>query len=102
MQAASLNDHDLAAVPRMANPRMRFPRILLSDGAGEVDAVGAGVTAWQVGERATSLFFPDWQGGRPAFDKFRRVTGDTIDGVMAEFVVAPETALMPVPAHLAG
>jgi len=100
IRAASLNYHDLAAVLGMANPKMQFPRIPLSDGAGEVDAVGAGVTNRQVGERVTSLFFPDWQGGRPTFDKMSRVTGDTIDGVMAESVVVPAEAVMPVPDHL--
>lgn len=100
IQAASLNYHDLAAVLGMANPKMQFPRVPLSDGAGEIDAVGEGVTTRQVGERVTSLFFPDWQGGRPAFDKMSRVTGDTIDGVMAESVVVPASAVMPVPEHL--
>lgn len=100
MQAASLNYHDLAAVLGMANPKMQFPRVPLSDGAGEIDAVGAGVTGRQVGERVTSLFFPDWQGGRPTFDKMSRVTGDTIDGVMADAVVVPASAVMPVPRHL--
>jgi NADPH:quinone reductase-like Zn-dependent oxidoreductase len=100
MQAASLNYHDLAAVLGMANPKMQCPRIPLSDGAGEIDAVGAGVTDRQVGERVTSLFFPDWQGGRPTFDKMSRVTGDTIDGVMADAMVVPASAVMPVPEHL--
>ncbi|GIS01716.1 MAG: hypothetical protein CM15mP103_02670 [Gammaproteobacteria bacterium] len=37
----------------------------MSDGAGVVTAVGDGVTAYSVGEKVLSYFFPKWGGGRP-------------------------------------
>lgn len=100
MKAASLNYHDLAAVLGLANPRMGLPRIPLSDGAGEVVEVGPGCSRWQCGDRVTSVFFEDWRAGRAAVEKMARVTGETVDGVMADYRVVPEHALMAVPEHL--
>lgn len=100
MKAASLNYHDLATVLGLANPRMGLPRVPLSDGAGEVVETGEGCTSWQAGDRVTSVFFPGWQSGRPGVEKMAAVTGETVDGVMAEYRVVPERALMTAPAHL--
>jgi NADPH:quinone reductase-like Zn-dependent oxidoreductase len=100
MRAASLNYHDLATVMGMANPRMELPRIPLSDGAGEVIATGRGCTALKTGDPVTTVFFQDWLSGRPALEKLGRVTGETVDGAMAEYALFPEQALMPAPDHL--
>src|SRR5690625_4782252 len=62
--AGSLNYHDLlvanGGIPTADN------RVLLSDGAGVVDAVGEGVTEFAVGDHVVSTFFPVWPAG-PAF-----------------------------------
>ena len=55
--AASLNYRDLMVVRGQYNPRMALPRILGSDAAGEVVAVGPAVTLFQPGDRVASLFF---------------------------------------------
>lgn len=100
MHAASLNYHDLATALGFANPRMALPQVPLSDGAGEVIAVGEGVTALQVGDRVCSLFFPDWQAGPPSIAVLRRVTGETAPGVLQDVMVASADAFIRIPEHL--
>ena len=98
VRASSLNYHDLAVAMGMipTDPG----RILLSDGAGEVDAVGDGVTGWKTGDRVLSLFFPNWQSGPPEMSGLLGVPGDHRDGFAAEYVCVPETALTPMPSGL--
>ncbi len=62
-KAASLNYRDLLITKGQYNPRMMMPRVLGSDAAGEVLAVGDGVTKWKTGDRVTSLFFQKWMEG---------------------------------------
>lgn len=95
VRASSLNYHDLAVVMGMIPSEAG--RILLSDGAGEVDAVGDGVTRWHKGDRVMSLFFPNWQSGRPELSSLMGVPGDHVDGFAAEFVCVPESALTRMP-----
>jgi NADPH:quinone reductase-like Zn-dependent oxidoreductase len=100
LHAASLNYHDLATALGFANPKMALPQVPLSDGAGEVMALGEGVTSLAVGDRVTTLFFPDWQSGRPSLPVLRRVTGETVPGALQDILVVPASALIPAPAHL--
>ncbi|MFN3714997.1 MAG: zinc-dependent alcohol dehydrogenase family protein [Alcanivoracaceae bacterium] len=100
MQAASLNYHDLATALGFANPKMPLPQVPLSDGAGEVVALGEGVASLAVGDRVTTLFFPDWQAGRPSLPVLRRVTGETIAGALQDYLLVPASAMIPAPANL--
>ncbi|MGP1282138.1 MAG: zinc-dependent alcohol dehydrogenase family protein, partial [Parasphingopyxis sp.] len=72
-------------------------RILMSDGAGEVVAVGEGVTGWKTGDPALSLFFPLWPDGEGANEKRLGVPGDHADGFAAEYVAAPASAFTKAP-----
>ncbi|MFZ5722534.1 MAG: zinc-dependent alcohol dehydrogenase family protein [Pseudomonadota bacterium] len=100
LAAASLNFHDLATILGLANPRMVLPRVVLSDGAGTIDAVGPGVTARRAGERVSSTFFPRWPAGAPTRARLAYVPGEHLDGCLADFVVLPADGVMPVPPHL--
>ena len=97
---ASLNYHDLAAVLGMANARMPLPQVPLSDGAGEIDALGEGVSRWSQGDRVTSRFFPQWEAGAPSLPVLRQVTGETITGVAAQYTLVDQAALLAAPATL--
>ncbi|MGB0407489.1 MAG: alcohol dehydrogenase catalytic domain-containing protein, partial [Pseudomonadales bacterium] len=61
VQASSLNFHDYAVVAGMLP--VEEGRIPMSDGAGVVTAVGAGVTEFAVGDSVLGCFFPAWQDG---------------------------------------
>ncbi len=95
VRASSLNYHDFVVV--MGGIPTPDGRIPMSDGAGEVVAVGDGVTKWKVGDKVLSLFFPGWQSGQIEAAGFQSVPGDGADGFAAELVAAPETAFTRMP-----
>jgi NADPH:quinone reductase-like Zn-dependent oxidoreductase len=68
--------------------------------AGEVVAVGEGVTAWKPGDRVAAIFMQNWLDGPPTAAKSRRALGGDIDGMLAEYVVLKETGLVAIPDHL--
>jgi NADPH:quinone reductase-like Zn-dependent oxidoreductase len=73
--------------------------IPVSDGAGEVVALGPGVQRTHVGDRVTAGLFPSWLDG-PFGPEHLPQLGGSLDGMLAELVVLPESALVPVPRHL--
>ncbi|MFT4249612.1 MAG: NAD(P)-dependent alcohol dehydrogenase [Pseudomonas sp.] len=91
LHASSLNFHDLQ-VAKGGIPT-DDGRILMSDGAGVVEAVGEGVAEFKVGDHVVSGFFPQWPDGLPyaAVGNFRGTPGDGIDGYAAEVAVRPAT-----------
>jgi len=99
-RAAALNYRDLMIVLGDYNPKMQLPRILGSDAAGEVLAIGGAVTLFQPGDRITSLFFQDWLDGEIQPLTGKSALGGAIDGVFATARILPETGLVRAPAHL--
>lgn len=95
IRASSLNYHDFGVVSGMMGPKET--RIPMSDGAGEVIAVGLGVSEFAVGDHVVSLFFPDWQDGVPQASGFTRTPGDGIDGFAREEVTMPAKAFTRAP-----
>ncbi|RAS24569.1 MULTISPECIES: zinc-dependent alcohol dehydrogenase family protein [unclassified Pseudomonas] len=95
LHASSLNYHDFAVVSGMWGPTER--RIPMADGAGEVVAVGAGVSEFKVGDNVVSTFFPDWLDGQANVEGFAQVPGDGIDGYAREQVTAPATSFTLAP-----
>ena len=73
--AASLNYRDVMVVSGTYNPRMKLPVIPFSDGAGEVVAIGDGVTRWKVGDRVCSTVIPGWIDGEPSAEKSKTAIG---------------------------
>ncbi len=98
VRAASLNFRDLAIARNAA--KRSAPVIALSDGAGEVVAVGPGVTRWTPGDRVAGAFFPTWLDGELSDHHHANALGGGRDGVLAEEVVLAESALVRLPAHL--
>jgi len=72
----------------------------LSDGAGEIAEIGAGVAGLTIGQRVTACFFRRWPHGR--FDKAAQdsAQGGAVDGMLAELVALPAAAVVATPAHL--
>jgi len=100
MKASSLNFRDLLVATGRYNPKMPLPRVLLSDGAGEVEAVGEGVTRVKPGDRVAGIFMQTWLDG-PYTDAYgKSALGGAIEGVLADSVVFDEDGLVHLPSHL--
>jgi NADPH:quinone reductase-like Zn-dependent oxidoreductase len=99
MRAASVNYRDLAIVAGhyFGGPVARN-LVPLSDGAGEVVAVGPGVTRFKVGDRVAGTFFLDWLDGPPQGQY--AALGSPIDGVLAEYVVFDQQNAVAIPPSL--
>lgn len=100
IHAVALNYRDLLMVKGLYNPKLKFPRIPCSDGAGEVVELGEGVSRWKLGDRVAGIFMQNWLDGPPTPAKTKGALGGDIDGVLAEYVVFNETGLVAVPNHL--
>jgi NADPH:quinone reductase-like Zn-dependent oxidoreductase len=74
--------------------------IPLSDGAGEVVEIGAGVTRFKVGDRVAGNFFQRWSGGEPAADVHKSALGGGVDGMLADYAVLEEDGAVKIPSHL--
>lgn len=97
IRATSLNFHDL--IVASGRSPAEDGRILMSDGAGTVEAVGAGVTDFVPGDRVVSCFFPHWTDGLPQapVGNFARVPGDGVDGFALTHAVRPAGAFTQAP-----
>lgn len=100
VRACSLNYRDWLMAQGMYNPKQKLPLIPLSDGAGEVTAVGSGVAAFGPGDRVLGHFFPNWLSGAPGVEKFSVSMGGPLDGWLCESRTYPAHALSRIPDHL--
>lgn len=96
--ATSLNYHDYL-VAAGAIP-VQDGRIPMSDGAGEIIATGEDVSQWQTGDKVMSTFFPFWHEGRPSLRRMAVVSGETVDGYMAEKSAIPASSISAIPTGL--
>lgn len=62
----------------------------LSDGAGDIAAIGAGVTSVSVGDRVAGLFFQDWMDGPPNPGVGAALGAPPAPGMLQDYVVLPE------------
>ena len=100
VRAVSLNYRDVLTVEGKYNPKQKLPLIPCSDGAGEVVAMGEGVTRVKTGDRVCGIFAQRWIAGEPTRDKLRSTLGGPYDGMLAEMVVLHEDGVVHVPPHL--
>ncbi len=100
VHAVSWNYRDLLVTTGKYNPKMKLPRIPCSDGAGEVVAVGEGVSRVQAGDRVAGIFMQNWIDGEADAAKIRGALGGDIDGLLAQFVVLREEGVVRFPEHL--
>ena len=100
VRACSLNYRDLLVVKGLYTPKLKLPMVPLSDGAGEIAAIGPGVTRVQVGDRVAGIFMQQWLAGEPTEAKAKSSLGGGGIGMLAEYVVLSEEGVVRVPAHL--
>jgi NADPH:quinone reductase-like Zn-dependent oxidoreductase len=99
VRAATLNHRELMILRGTYVLPVKPDVIPVSDGAGEVVAVGPGVLGVAVGDRVTAPLFPRWLDGPFAAD-LRPQLGGSLDGWLTELAVLDAAALVPVPDHL--
>ena len=100
VHAVSLNYRDLLVVKGLYNPKMQLPRIVCSDGAGEVIEVGDGVTRVKPGARVCGIFMQRWIDGPATAETNKAALGGDIDGMLAELVLLDEAGVVKFPEHL--
>ena len=96
VRACSINYRDFSvATGKYFGGALQAPAVPLSDGAGEVAAVGGeGMTAFKEGDRVQSSFFPHWIDGPPVLGG---ALGDGHSpGMLAEYVVLPASGVVPM------
>ena len=101
VRATSLNYRDLITVEGSSARAAPKPDLVpLSDGAGEVVAVGPGVTRIKAGDRVAGCFMQKWVGG--AIDEVAQASamGGAIDGMLTELAVLEEDGAVRLPDHL--
>ena len=96
IRACSLNFRDVFVV--QGKSPCADGRIPLSDGAGEVIAVGDGVDEFKVTDNVVSTFYPDWLGGEMTPTTRRDIPGESLDGYGCEYVCMPAHAFTKAPA----
>ena len=99
MRAVSLNHRDLYVLQGFY-PGSREGRVPVSDGAGEVVAIGKNVKRFKAGDRVVATFFERWVSGKPSAAVFGTARGGEADGVLAQFILSHEEGLLKFPAHL--
>jgi len=100
LRASAINYRDLSTIEDPVPRGISFPRIPNSDGAGEVIAVGAGVTRFKTGDRVAGCFFQNWSDGRISAAAMASAMGGAADGVLAEQALLSETGAVPIPVHM--
>ena len=99
VRASSLNYRDLSTVEaKNARAAPKPDLIPLSDGAGEVVAVGPGVSRVKTGDRVAGCFMQKWIGGAIDEVAMASAMGGAIDGMLTELAVLEEDGVVKLPA----
>jgi zinc-binding alcohol dehydrogenase/oxidoreductase len=100
LRAAAFNRRDVY-ITQGLYPGIALPRILGSDGAGEVAAFGSSVTALTVGDEVVIDPMLGWGGDPRVWDaRSSSILGMPRDGTFAQYVTVPAENVYPKPAGL--
>lgn len=97
VRATSLNRRDVYMVEAPSGLDGTIP---LSDGAGEVVAVGSNVTEFAVGDRVVGTFFPEWVDGKMTVAGFSSARGGSPWGMLSEVIVTEPQGLLHIPDYM--
>lgn len=100
VHASAINYRDLSTIEDPVSRGLPYPSVPNSDAAGEIAALGAGVSGFDVGARVAGCFFADWPAGPITAAAMASALGGARPGVLAEYVVLPAGGVVAVPAHL--
>ena len=99
VHAVSLNRRDeLLLTGRFQVAASDF--VPVSDGAGEIDAVGPGVEGWRVGDRMVGNYFATWRDGPPAPGQAWGLGAPGQDGMLTEYAILDAERITAIPATL--
>jgi NADPH:quinone reductase-like Zn-dependent oxidoreductase len=100
VRACSLNFRELTILVLGYYPLPIRPDVVpVSDGAGEVVAIGEGVTLAKVGDRVAGAIFPYWHNGPFELHTSDQL-GGSLDGMLTEYALLPEEGIVHIPDHL--
>lgn len=100
IHACSLNYRDLLMKKGGSASSSDSAIVPLSDGAGEIIALGEGINEWKIGDRVCPTFFRDWESGSFEMKYHKAALGGSCDGVLSELIVANQNNLVSIPEYL--
>jgi NADPH:quinone reductase-like Zn-dependent oxidoreductase len=99
VRANSLNAREFSVLAGTYPLPVKPDVVMCADGAGEIVAIGPSVSRAAVGDRVVAAMFPDWSNG-PIEPQYGAQLGGSLDGLLTEYVVLHEDAVVRIPDHL--
>jgi NADPH:quinone reductase-like Zn-dependent oxidoreductase len=99
VRANSLNFRELSVLRGTYPLPIKPDVVMAADGAGEIAAIGDGVSRVTVGERVAVAMFPRWLDGPFAWEYAAQI-GGSLDGMLTDLALVSEEAVVRIPDHL--
>jgi len=106
IDSAALNRLDLWVRVGWPGLKLAMPHVICADGAGTVDVVGEGVTAYKPGDRVCinpTILPADSPSLMTSLENQSRdmhILGESVPGVASEYAVLPQRNLLRIPDHV--
>jgi NADPH:quinone reductase-like Zn-dependent oxidoreductase len=100
VRATSVNYRDVMVLNGTYPVPARVGLVPISDGAGEVCAIGQEVVRFAVGDRVAGTYFNRWRDGRLTRELAGHQLGARHDGMLTEYRALDEEEAVAVPSHL--
>ncbi|CAE6472627.1 unnamed protein product [Rhizoctonia solani] len=72
----------------------------MTNGAGQIVALGEDVDSWKIGDRVHSLLYEGWPSGPVHPANFEGMVGSHVQGCLTQYRIFPEEFILPIPPHL--